>query len=77
MSTRYFTPEEMRVEGRDALALYQWGDMLVNNWFCRNCGIYTFHDAIAKPGHYRVNLGCIEGIDPLSLTIELVDGRAF
>jgi hypothetical protein len=77
MSVRYFTPDEIRVEGGDALAVYQWGDKLVNHWFCRTCGIYTFHDATEMPGHYRVNLGCIDEIDPLSLAIELVDGRAF
>jgi hypothetical protein len=42
----------------------------------RSCGVYPFHDATVRPGEYRVNLGCIEGIDPLSLPIETIDGRA-
>ena len=78
MSTRYYAPEDFElVSGREALTLYQWGDREVNNWFCRTCGIHPFHDVTAKPGRYRVNLGCVDGIDPLALPIEIVDGRSF
>jgi hypothetical protein len=78
MSSRYYTPEEMiSVEGLDSLTLYQFGDHAVNHWFCRVCGIYPFHDGPARPGHYRVNLGCVEGVDPLALDVTLIDGRSF
>ena len=75
MSVPYF--EGVKVEGAEWLSLYQWGDKEVNNWFCKRCGIYPFHDVTAKPGAYRINLGCVEGIDPLSLPYQLVDGRSF
>ena len=29
----------------------------------------------AKDG-YRVNLGCVEGLDPLALEISIIDGKA-
>src|SRR5207253_2857712 len=77
MSTRYFSPAEISVEGLASLRRYEWGDRMVNHWFCATCGIYPFHDVIEKPGHYRVNLGCIDEIDPLALAITLIDGRAF
>ena len=77
MSVRYFPPGEIEVEGEDALTLYLWGDKMVNNWFCRTCGIYPFHDVVEKPGHFRVNLGCVDDIDPLTLKFELVDGKSF
>jgi hypothetical protein len=77
MSTRYFAPEELEVEGLAALVLYQFGDRMVNHRFCGTCGIYPLHDATGKPGHYRVNLGCIDGLDPLALPITLLDGRSF
>ena len=77
MSTRYFAPEEIEVHGREALKLYQWGDREVNNWLCATCGVYPFHDATRKPGHYRVNLGCIDGVDTKTLALTLVDGRSF
>ncbi len=77
MSVRYYPPEEITVEAEpDALAVYLWGDRMVNHYFCKRCGIYPFHDSTEKPGHYRVNLGCVEGIDPLALAIELLDGRS-
>jgi len=78
VSARYYPPEAFeKVEGLDCLTLYQFGDHDVNHWFCRRCGIYTFHDATAKPGHYRINLGCVSELAVLSLPIELIDGRAF
>jgi hypothetical protein len=77
MSTRYFSPEEISVEGLASLVRYEFGDRMVNHWFCPTCGIYTFHDAVAKPGHYRINLGCLDDVDPLALPCKLVDGRSF
>lgn len=59
----------------DALGLYQFGSKTAKHYFCRNCGIYTFHETARKPGHYRANLGCIEGIDPFSLDADVFDGK--
>src|SRR5687768_5397607 len=77
MSSRYFTPDELAIESGETLKVYRWGEKLVDHWFCGTCGVYTFHNATERPGHYRVNLGCLEDVDPLSLAIELVDGRSF
>jgi hypothetical protein len=77
MSSVYFPPEAFTVEGRESLALYRWGDLTVNHYFCRTCGIYLFHEPIATPGHFRVNLGCLEGFDPGCVVVTFVDGRAF
>ena len=78
MSVKYYPPDEFELlEGREHLSVYHFGDKMVNHHFCRICGVYPFHDAIEKPGHYRVNLGCVDGVDPLALEIEFIDGRAF
>ncbi len=78
MSARYYPPEDFEaLDGLDALTLYQFGDHDVDHYFCKTCGIHPFHDATAKPGHYRVNLGCIEGLDPLALEVNLIDGRSW
>ena len=78
MSSRYFAPEEFdELVGLEALRVYRFGDQLVNHYFCGVCGIYPFHDATTKPGHYRINLGCVEDVDPLSLPLQLLDGRSF
>ena len=78
MSARYYPPEDFEsVEGLEALTRYQFGDHDVNHYFCATCGIYPFHDGPAKPGHYRVNLGCVEGLDPFALAIDVIDGRSY
>lgn len=65
---------KIEVEG-GALSLYQFGAKTVKHYFCRSCGIYTFHESASRPGHYRLNLGCVEGVDPLSLEAEVFDGK--
>ena len=50
-------------KGAANLSTYRWGDEVVNHYFCRTCGIYPFHDNSIEPGKYRVNLGCIHGLE--------------
>ena len=75
MSEPYVPLESL--EGRDALQLYQWGDHDVRFWFCRHCGVHPFHDLTAQPERYRINLGCVEGLEPFTLELRLIDGRAY
>jgi hypothetical protein len=78
MSATYIPPEDFEeMVGLESLTLYLWGDRDCNHYFCRTCGIYPFHDSPLKPGHYRVNLGCVHDLDPLLLAIELIDGKSF
>ena len=77
MSPAYVPPSDIELlEGKDALELYRFGDRMMNQYFCRTCGIHPFAEVI-RTGFLRFNLGCIEGIDPLALEVELIDGRAF
>ncbi len=69
--------EGVAVEGLDRLIVYHWGDLMMNHWFCPACGIHPFADAIERPGIYRVNLGCLDGVDPDALRVKLIDGAAF
>ena len=86
MSSNYFRASEIEVEGAENLGKYQFGDKDVNHLFCRTCGIFPFNTIAsvpadyggpARPGDYRLNLGCVEGLDVSALDIELVDGRSF
>ena len=78
MSVTYIPPEDFEeIVGREALHVYRFGDHDVNHYFCPTCGVYPFHEGTAKPGHYRVNLGCIDGLDVLALPVEIIDGRSF
>ena len=77
MSVDYFPPAAITVHGMDALTLYVWGDRMVNTYFCATCGVYPFHEVIEKPGHLRVTLGCIDGLDVYALPVTVIDGRSF
>lgn len=78
LSTTYipaadFTPHQ---DPRD-LGVYLWNEHVLSNYFCKNCGIFTYigDGEDAKDG-YRVNLGCVEGLDTLALDIRIVDGKS-
>ncbi|MDB4957129.1 MAG: hypothetical protein JWO36_4698 [Myxococcales bacterium] len=78
MSTPYIASDQFtELTGLGDLARYRFGDVMVNHYFCKTCGIYPFHDVIDKPGLYRVNPGCLDDIDPLTVAITLIDGRSF
>jgi hypothetical protein len=78
MSVEYFRPEAfLTLTGKDSLAVYRFGDRMVNHYFCKRCGIYPFHDAVEKPGFLRINLGCVSELDPLALDISLINGKDF
>jgi len=77
LSAKYYGPEDFTlISTGDALRVYQWGDLMMNHYFCNTCGVFPFSDVIETPTRYRVNLGCVDEIDPLSLEIDVVDGRS-
>lgn len=85
MSSQYLRSSAVEVDGAESLTVYQFGDNDVNHHFCRACGISPFstiaavppdYQGAARPGDYRVNLGCVDGLDVLALRIEVVDGRS-
>jgi len=59
-----------------ALGLYQFATNIAKHYFCKTCGIYPFHETMRNPGHFRVNLGCIDEIDTSSMNVEIFDGRS-
>ncbi len=85
MST-YIAAEDFELlEGHDSLADYRFGDKDLSHCFCRTCGISPFnlvervpasYQGPARPGARRVNLGCVAGLDPLALKIDVLDGRS-
>lgn len=76
MSKQSYAKEDFKIlKGVDNLRAYQWGDCDVNHLFCKTCGIYPFHDNSYEPDKYRVNLGCVENLEPRSLNIIQYDGK--
>ena len=77
MSPEAIPPENLKIAAKDdALGLYQFGIKTAKHYFCMVCGIYTFHETARKPGHFRVNLGCVEGVDTFSLEEGVFDGKS-
>jgi hypothetical protein len=78
MSVPYVPPQDfLTLEGLDSLAVYRFGDEECNHYFCKRCGVYPFHDGVDTPGHYRINLGCVEGLESWNLPVDLIDGRSW
>jgi hypothetical protein len=59
-----------------ALGLYQFGQKKAKHYFCTTCGILPFHESARQPGHFRPNLGCVEGVDTFALEIGVFDGKS-
>ncbi len=76
MTSMVIPPEaiEIWVEG-DAQRSYQFGTMTARHHFCSICGIHTFVETRLNPGCYRVNLGCVDALDALSLPSRVYDGK--
>ncbi|QBY04381.1 GFA family protein [Thalassotalea sp. HSM 43] len=76
MSQQSYSPSDFKLLSEKAnLAIYHWGDEEVNHYFCKTCGVYPFHDTTEQPGYYRINLGCVDDLEPRELAIIQFDGR--
>ena len=62
--------------GEDHLTVYQFNTRTAIHYFCNQCGIYPFHRPRRRPGQYGINMGCLDGVNPLRLEVVLVDGNA-
>ena len=77
MSAFTIAPDEMKIDVKgDSLSLYQFGTKVAKHNFCNQCGIYTFHETLRLPGHFRVNLVCVDGVDSLELPTKTFDGAS-
>ena len=57
------------------IGLYQFGSKVARHYFCKTCGIYTHNEMLSKPGHVRVNIGCIDGLDSSQFEVTVFDGK--
>ena len=63
------------LEGSESLSLYQFNTEIAKHFFCKKCGIYTHHNRKSDPNGMGVNLGCIEGLDPMEFDVIQFDGK--
>lgn len=76
MTTEVIDINDLNIDAQnDALGLYQFGEKTARHFYCKKCGIYTFHETARFPDKYRVNLGCIDSVDPFTLEAEIFDGK--
>ena len=76
MSTEAIPEENLKVEIEgDNLGLYQFDSNVAKHYFCKTCGIYTHNEMLRMPGHMRVNLGCIDGLETAELEVKVFDGK--
>jgi hypothetical protein len=76
LSSKYIPAADFRshADPRD-LEVYRWNEHVLNNYFCRHCGIFTYiGDGANDKDGYRVNLGCVTGLDTFALDIHVIDG---
>ena len=63
-------------QGQDALTLYQFNTGQAKHFFCKHCGIYTFHQRRSSPHQYGVNVACIAGMSPFDFAeVAVNEGR--
>ncbi|WP_116138479.1 GFA family protein [Trinickia diaoshuihuensis] len=64
------------VAGREALTLYQFNSGVAKHYFCKHCGIHPFHQTLRDSKLWRVNINCLEGVDPHALEYSVLDGAS-
>ena len=76
MTSEMIPSENFNIDADEgALGLYQFGIKTAKHYFCKHCGIYTFHETARKVGHFRANIGCIDGVDSFALDADVFDGK--
>jgi len=65
-------PEHLHIlQGKDDLALYQFGTHTAKHWFCKHCGIQVFANPRRAPGQFAVNLRCLDDFHRLLPTVQI------
>tara|TARA_Y100000590_G_scaffold469983_1_gene661107 strand:+ start:60 stop:395 length:336 start_codon:yes stop_codon:yes gene_type:complete len=62
-------------KGEENLSSYKFGTNVATHFFCKKCGIYTHHYRKSDPTGAGVNSGCIDNIDPFSISSEVLNNK--
>jgi hypothetical protein len=64
--------------GQNELSDYQFNKKVVHHLYCSTCGIQSFARGTTPDGKEMVaiNVRCLDGVDPTTLTLTPVDGRS-
>jgi hypothetical protein len=66
------------ISGEEALSDYQFAKHRIHHLFCRTCGIKSFARGSRPDGAVMiaVNVRCLDGVEPDSLSVTHFDGRS-
>jgi hypothetical protein len=73
-------PSAFRLErGEDSLSTFTFNKQVIQHLFCRTCGVESFARGRTPDGTEMVaiNVRCLDGVEPASLSPQQVDGRSF
>ena len=76
LSNFVVAPSALSITGTEYLQSYRFGTMIAQHLFCKSCGIHPFVETRFNPGYFRINLGCVDGIEVCRLPVIYFDGRA-
>ncbi len=69
--------DQMKITAQEGvLATYVFDSGVAKHHFCTRCGIYPFHQTMRQVGHYRINIGCLDGVDATTLPFDVFDGAS-
>ncbi|EKF42012.1 glutathione-dependent formaldehyde-activating protein [Nitratireductor indicus C115] len=75
-----FTPAEnfMLEQGEDSLTEYRFNTKTIAHLFCSACGMESFARGVMPEGTKMaaINVRCLDGVDPATMTPHHYDGRA-
>ena len=63
------------LSGKDALTTYRFNTGTAQHTFCANWGMHPFYVPRSDPDKIDVNVRCLDGVDPATLTIHPFDGQ--
>jgi len=58
----------------DTVSEYQWNTRVARHYFCKRCGIYTFHRKRSAPEFFGINVYCIDNLDASSINTVATEG---
>jgi hypothetical protein len=61
--------------GASDLATYHFNTHTAKHHFCRHCGVHSFYIPRSDPDKVDVNVRCLDGVDPTTLSVTPFDGR--
>ncbi len=62
------------ISGSDFLSAYQFHTHTATHYFCKVCGIYTFHRKRVTPDYFGVNVYCLDDVELKGIAVRATDG---